>query len=74
MGEEEDSECFLLSKLSEDEVKVLKQTKQESSIDEIALKTQIPSGKLLAILMKLEMKMLVEELPGGKYLTVKKVC
>ena len=54
--------------LSETEKAVLRALKEQSkSADEIAQTCSLPAGKALAILMSLEIKKLIKELPGGQY-------
>lgn len=62
----------IINSLSEEENRILERLSLEDmSVDMIADRTGIPSGKLLALLMKLEMNKLVVQLPGKNY-TVRK--
>lgn len=64
-----DYEAVPKSVLSDDEKKViaLLTAKTNAPFDEIASETAIPAGKLLALLMKMEMKKTVSQLPGRMY-------
>ncbi|MCI8590640.1 MAG: DNA-protecting protein DprA [Clostridiales bacterium] len=54
--------------LSETEKAVLQAlAKQPKSADEIAETCSLPAGKALSVLMSLEIKKMIKELPGGQY-------
>lgn len=58
-----------LQNLSEDESVIIKMLEQERelSADQISGKAEIPAGKLLSLLMQLEMKNMIVQLPGKRY-------
>jgi DNA processing protein len=61
----------IFPKLSQLEQKVydyVKQVNKEVYFDEIVINTQLPLSKLSALLMNLELKGVVEALPGNKYI------
>jgi DNA processing protein len=54
--------------LSANEQKVVDSLKTGvATIDQIAMKTELPVGKLLGLLMQLEMKKIVNQEPGRKF-------
>ena len=55
-----------LKKKTQESLDLLKK-EREASVDQLAVLTEIPLGKLLAALMKLEMKKLITQLPGKRF-------
>jgi DNA processing protein len=65
---EKDEESEVADNLSEEETKILKALKdKEQTVDNLIAETQLSPGKLLSLLMQMEMKKLIKQLPGRKY-------
>lgn len=54
--------------INEDEKNIYRILNIEKNLDEIILESKIPAGKLLAILMEMELKGLISSISGGKYM------
>ncbi|MFZ2655313.1 MAG: DNA-processing protein DprA [Victivallales bacterium] len=65
VADERDNACL---KLDEDECRIIALLKNgDASADSLSAETEMGTGKLLSLLMKMEMKKLISQLPGKRF-------